>query len=766
MTAPSIAFDDPATDDDAHINLQLTNNDVTSTTVIVELKLPGSSTWIRDGDQIIAGDTTAAYTTDQYLITETETLDLRATNPLGQDSSTITLTGGTIEPPDGRSILLSRSDDTLRYLPVDRAPQTLSLDREHTAMSRWEGTVALRDYDRVEYDYLSPTTEAHIWFRQPRTGDLTYLFRGYFEQIDATFRQSGTRVAGRDVLKKLTEGRTSVTYTGTPTHDALEDYIDTYTDFSANLTQPSPVTLADDQQEQDADTTAEWDAITSLADTDPFDTSGDQLQLAQTNFFLDTTQDMSRSGTTVVTDSSYNEGDAEEFTGSGDSVSGSFTLDYDIPNGNVGFAIRAEATDAPEITFRLDGNDITTFNTGLTSSLVWHFDGTDFSDFAPGGITSGSHTVELAQTGIGGTSIQIDAISIYDTRYSYTFDNTVDGNQLLSGPAVGPTSGTAVELDSIDVGYNITAARIASTWDDTTGNQQLEASNDDGGSYPLSAANSSTLDQSFASSQVGTLGRVRLAFDCYGTRTTQSPTDNYQRQAVSDIQIFLDGNDLSVIDDQTFSRNHFRNILDMAEFANYRVVPVYDPNTLELDVFPKGTEASAEWTTLDSRRRVDTEGYFNEVYVEGRTPDSGSAPTATVSDADEIAAVGETLTLDIKDPELTTEADVKSKARSVLAQVTQAGGVVGEVDIMPTIVRPGYSYPVGEWTVPYGYGTDYGGSYGGGGDDAPVRPLERVNWSVRGGQDAQLDGRLTFQFSREDPLVALRRDTDTTRDVL
>lgn len=768
-TTPTVDGDDG----DAHVTLTLENTADQFVVTFVDYRVtegPNAGTWVQDGSTDLEANETVSYTTGQ--IFTPHDLDFRTRADLGGSvvtSDTVTLADGTLDLPDGRSVLLNRSDELLRYLPVGRAPQALGLELEHTAMSRWDATVALRDYDRVEYDWLSPITEAHIYWKHPRTGNTEYLLRGFFEQLDATLRDSGTRAAGRDVMKKLTEGRTSKTYTAEPTHDALHDYITTETPFSANLTEPSPITLADDQEEQSADTTAEFDTVTSLSATDPFDTSGGQLQLAQTNFFLDTTEDMSRSGTAVDTSNSeYNQGNAEEFTDNGDSVSGSFTLGYDIPSGSVGLAVRLSSTSAPEITFRLDGNDITTFNTGLTSTLTWHFDGTDFNDFAPGGISAGSHTIEVAQTNSDSGSVQLDAVAVYDTRYSYTFDNNVDGNQLLSRPAVAPTDGTTVEFGTIDVGYNIVGARIASTWNDTSGDQQLEASNDDGSSYPLSASNTASLDQSFASSQVGTLGRVRLTFDTYGSgRTTESPTEDFNRQAVQDIQVHLDGNDLSVIDDQTFSRSHFRNILDMAEFANYRVVPQYDPNRLRLDVFPKGTEAADDWVVLDSRRRVDTEGYFNKVHVEGKTPESGPTPTATVEDADEIAAVGETLEFDAGvNPQLTTEADVKSKARSILSQVTNAGGVVGEIDIMPTIVRPGYSYEVGEWTVPYGYGTDYGGDYGGSDDDPPVRPLERVRWRVAGGEDAQLDGTLEFKFSRDDPLTQLRRDTDTTRDVL
>lgn len=741
------------TDGNGILNLDLQNQADVSVSVKVETRIvPGQ--WSEDANSptTIAPTTTIQFNTEQYLTPDN--IDVRAiasTTDASTTSAIDTLTGGTVAIREGVSILLNRSDDTTRQLPLDRSPASVDIDRETNTIGGWGAELPLSKPTQVRADFLDPTTEVHIWHKDPRTDDVEYLFRGFFEALRK--RESGglTEADGRDVLKRLTEGRTVKTYSATPTHEAIEDYITTETAFDAAVTAPTPTTLETDTQVLFVDSTNQWLGAVTLADSDPATIQSGQLQLEQTCWNLNLS-DGTTSGTGLISDSKYAESQAEQFIQSGDSWSDTVTVGYDIPAENARLAVRHESTNAPEITVRLDGTDITTLNTGLTSGLSWKFDTEDFPAFDPGEIAAGDHTIEFEVTSED-ENITIDQVALYDDRWDLNFDNSTDANGHLAGPELypaNPAGGVDIEMDVVNTAGNITAADIDTTWTDTTEAQGIAVSNDGGSTFPLSVANRQPLDQDFPSGSFGTRLVIRLTLSGHGTRTNATPTEDFMGQAVSKVTARVDTNDLAIEDETELRRNHFRNLLTLAERAGYALVPRYDPNALTLAAYPEGTSGVATWRRLDARREDDVRDVYDAVHVEGRQADDGSYPEATIPESPPTDAA----VFDDKDPTLTSDKACESKARRELTARQNAGQTTGEVTIVPEQVLPGKSYPVEGWDP----------------DNPPEQTLQRQRFQYGISEDGTptLTGRLEFSGSRivRDALVEGRRETDRTKDAL
>ena len=118
-----------------------------------------------------------------------------------------------------------------------------------------------------------------------------------------------------------------------------------------------------------------------------------------------------------------------------------------------------------------------------------------------------------------------------------------------------------------------------------------------------------------------------------------------------------------------------------------RNVESYEPGALVRE---------ATWTSTDDDSTGDVTGYANHVIVKGGIRSDGTRPRAEAEDAAEIDAVGRE-TWPITDHTLTTQADCQARADTELAERLNADTFSGSIEIIPSLVLPGYRYQIPEW---------------------------------------------------------------------
>lgn len=267
------------------------------------------------------------------------------------------------------------------------------------------------------------------------------------------------------------------------------------------------------------------------ADTTPLVAQNGAFELLQTGFFREAED---AGSTSTVSDSTYSAGEAAEVTDLADDISFTFSTDYDIPAANVGLEVRLNATNGthPPFDLLVDGETVTSiFADSLNDGVQW---------FGSSGIrttlAAGSYTAELDATGTGGGSMEVDALFVYDDRYSYFFDNAVGANGYLAGPQLYPEQ-IAYDLATEPLDQPATSATVEQTWNSTSDNQYVEISL---GSATTRADNSDTATVSVAREDAAEEVSVRVRLSRRGDRETESPTTGFAGQIIDDHTISVD----------------------------------------------------------------------------------------------------------------------------------------------------------------------------------------------------------------------------------
>lgn len=615
---------------------------------------------------------------------------------------------------------------------------------------------ALADFD-AELPYLRSISdrlldEARVY---NDAGDL--LFRGYLKEADWDQERGVVRINGPGIADDLRDTAIEVSYSRTATHDAIQDVWDAHTGFDATVREPSLTERVTDAELQDAPTDDSFGSITSLADTDPFLVDGNgHLSQAQTAFGFEAENDPGTGGT--VTGSQYSDGEAGRFEDVNDIASYSFTTDHKIPQDDIGVGFRYELESGndfdgqPEIELNLNGENVfTALEDASQAGPGWQGPG-DNTGYS-GDLPADSHTIEIATNTGNSPGINIDYLVVYDARYTpdlNTFDNTTDANGYLSDPPLYPTAATADFVQETTT-FNVTGITVNSTWNDTSGSQAIEVSADGGNSYQ-GVTNGTTVDESYPNN-AGTTVDARATFSAYGSRTTATPTDDFQPQVLQDWRLGYDGNDLSVIDDDTFRGTPLRVLQRLHEKADYRFVIDHAATdgggnlTKSVESFLTGDETKpADWAVVNRQPRLSFQQYANHVTIYGALQTDGSRPTALATDDGEIAQYGQESYSAIR-PDLTTIDAVKSEARSTLRKKVGERTQKGTLVVLPTNILPGYERPV-DW---FADGT------------TTNSPLERVTFSESG---EQLRGRLKFNLENDVTGTVIEQSLaiDTTRE--
>jgi len=292
---------------------------------------------------------------------------------------------------------------------------------------------------------------------------------------------------------------------------------------------------------QDATDQSGFEAIVSPAETEPARVNNGQLEHLQVCFHQDARNDAVDDNRGVANDAAYVDGQAAFYSDAANFSEFQITPEYDIPAEEFGLQFRIEAfdTDSIDVNVLLDGETLNDqpmpWNTGALVGLDWYNIGffttkTDPSFDLEAGTT---YTLRFEVDTDAGGSAAFDRLSVYDERYEgqLTFDNTVDGNQQLSGPQLYANE-TPVSLSQTATRRDVTEAKIDSTWNDTSNGQALELAIIDG-SFETTT-NSETASISVSDADADTTVESRVVLSRFGTDGTETPTQGRQGQVVSE----------------------------------------------------------------------------------------------------------------------------------------------------------------------------------------------------------------------------------------
>ena len=492
-----------------------------------------------------------------------------------------------------------------------------------------------------------------------------------------------------------------VTYSQIALADAIRDAWGR-TEFSNVTVKDEPTEVVeDDVLLQLGDDNTSWSSNTTLDDTQPILVEDGNLKLGQVGYFAEAETSSGAGGT--VSDSPASDGEAVSFFEDFHSTTYTFDLDYTIPAENVAVGFRIRNPFDPDDDGTFEGSIIELTIAGDNVGPVAGNKSDDNYSWSQetgysGGDISGSVdvTFDAVTNAPSGAANYLDAVFLYDDRFSYTFDNTTDSNGYLSGPELYPHTKT-IQTNDEPTDLNINSLSITSTWTDTTGNQSLGVSNDGGQTF-LTENNTQTIDKTFNGG--GRTAKAQFTLDGYGSRTTASPTEDYLGQEIDSYELRADLDNLTVIDELELTNNHFENLQTLHSFGNYLwTIEHSDADIADIVVYSyqEGDETrpspSAYTDPISKTATIDTRNYFNELFFYGAKNDNDEYPHVQVFDQDEINDVGKTISATLHDPNVTTFAGARFRANALLAELTDENNRKGEITIplRASVTHPGYA---------------------------------------------------------------------------
>ncbi|NHN40532.1 fibronectin type III domain-containing protein [Halorubellus sp. JP-L1] len=532
---------------------------------------------------VLAPDTTA-YTDTALVPGETYRYKVRVrTEHVFADSGVEEITAGSIgleqgrvpasgwhvelEHPDGRTVRPTVAGDperspALNGLPTVRIP--VEDDRDWTA-SGWE-QAAMRVWHDGRREPIDEVTDIDV-----DVGEATAVLEG---------------VGGTEL-----EQTVEVSVDSQPGHDLATDLITDNTPYAANVDDPASNSQGETLM-QAADSSADFSGVTTLSSTDPVVIEGGELALAQSCWVTEGENATVQGGGNIPLSGASN-GAVHQLDAAGEYLELDFDVDYRVPASAIAVAVRMwEDSGSPAWTAYLNGDPIDTVSGGVGINKDWDFldgstfdgDGYDGPDLTPGG---NPHTFRLeVDSAASDEELFVDVIAPHDSRFSYTFDNTLDSNDALAGPEKKPDEFDVV-FDVATSVYSVTDGRVVLEMDDVSGAQAVAASND-GGSTWTEASNTETLDTTFGSA--GSSIRARVTLSRYGSSST-TPTQGTQGQAIDSINVYAELEDIPVVENRRLEGSLVDVLSEIARDGDY--IWEYRRNA-------DGTE-SVEWTQPGQR---------------------------------------------------------------------------------------------------------------------------------------------------------------------
>lgn len=616
----------------------------------------------------------------------------------------------------------------------------------HSALSNIDIEASGMPEDIRRYSTFFAPFELRVAFPNDSSRSSERIFKGRLVEVEQSGSSAITtlRTVGRLIKLEKSDGFRE--FADIRAYEALRTYIQEETPFGVVVEDDPGTVVVDDGVAFEADTQTDYDELLAgaIPDDKPIDYRDGRLIPLQSSFLFEAE---AGNGATPISGSDYSGGDAAQFSFGGATSNGhTISLDYRIPSGDASIVVRGERPGTFVTTdITIDGNTVET-NYTVPSTLSWGQTAVDFE------LTPGNHTIDIEANTVSDDDpdSRYDVVGLVDSRYNYTFDNSVhEPSGYLDGPEPYPDA-VAFEWPVIDQETQVSACRITSSWDDTTDTQQVAASPNAGSEY-LTADNSETLDVDFeAQDIIGTDLQIRTT---HGRHSPNGPRDQtprlgYEGQSIGDIEVRFDQISVAIIGPSgtLFAENDLQNIKDLASLARYNFVVDHAGDDDVIEAFPVGFENpdGADWMTVDWDRADGDRDYANRVVARGasKPEEERESPDdlryeAAVRDEDEITRLTNLgLTEDeaeqtttVTDPELSGDAEVQAQAFNELEEVVGLRLPSGSIDIVPAFIPPGYAYPVNEFETVDG--------------ETPSKVLEKVTYSEGYGQDAR--GGLEFE---------------------
>lgn len=635
--------------------------------------------------------------------------------------------------------------------------------KTHTGLSDYDITVqrGLGVHDRVLDE---------LWLEQD---DGTLLFRGLLESVD---EQEGANVSptatlsGHGVGYKLERSSAFIeVLKPTFAQEVIEDFWTNETAFSPTVIDPTPANTITDETAQEASTTAEFENIFSIADSDPLEIGTDQLNLLQSSFTVEAENATDEAiGVTDISDSEYSDGTGIQLGDDGDFVEYEITIDYTVPAGEFDIYWRGDVEDpnVPQARWLLlDSGGSTveesdTTSLGLTG-LEWRSVQNDWGGFDPPELSPGTYTIRFEENDASPPApdylfdvvAPLDSLTRFtggsDATSAYTFDNDNGGSSgYLDGPELFPPSLTEAAT-GVDTPWNITDGILTTTWDNTSNNQaiQLRLSSQTWFPNDGSENNTSSITTDFGD-EVGQTIQGRAIFSRYGSRTTATPQTGFNGQSLSTWEITYDGNDNPIIAaGETFQGSQLEVAQRLHERADMRFTLLHSKDSLPVESYRPGDNVKTlpEVHERSRTNRTDLSGFFNSVEVFGQRDENGDRLSATEKDQASINELGEQY-WSVFDPSLDTEEALQSKARAVLNEKLREREDKGEIEIAPENIPAGFSYD-----NPFN-------------DGSTTIPIEETSYQITLGD---ISGRLVFDFQTGQRLAedigGLRKGTQNAK---
>jgi hypothetical protein len=452
-------------------------------------------------------------------------------------------------------------------------------------------------------------------------------------------------------------------YDNTASDVALTNLVESNTSYTTNVDKITGV--EDTITVQDVTTNAEFtDSIVDIPADKPFEIRNGNLELLQSNFVFEGESSII---STERGDDSYSDGlgtgIVNQFSDTGDQATYSFTPEYDIPASAVSFQTRTDVIDGnndgisktPEIEIRLAGNTIFGPEQLNTSNLgiEWRtFGGTQYSGSDLSAGTTYTLEIEVTDGFTGNTDDELifDVLSVYDNRFSYFFDNTVDEAQgHLDGPELYPDV-SSIETIEEATAFNVVGGSLTGTFNDTSNSQAIELSNDGGGTYPISGSNTSSVSGSFT--DVGGTIRARFTLSRFGTRDGTTPQKGFNGQVVQDYTLDVDVNTRPILLSKSFDNNLIDILTQIADQSDYVYELVWDDQngTIQFDSTRPGLRTSTADPPIESfsfekrqdnlLRKAQISGSSDSVREENFTSNHG---TPVSLNNDNLIEAGETV---------------------------------------------------------------------------------------------------------------------------
>lgn len=437
-----------------------------------------------------------------------------------------------------------------------------------------------------------------VWFdgvRQP------------IEQLDSvdiqTDRTVLTGVGGVEL-----RDRVETNYTISEIHTEADNLIATETSYTPNVDAPQ-TDVDENQQVQTADTTTEYQnlLINSIPATKPVLIENSEVVLAQSAFFLEVEDNWAFAG--AVSDAEASGGSTENLSFDRDDTA-YVNLDYTLPSEALALAIRIRNPEDPDGDGIFEGFGFDTFVDGENMHSfgdVWGASNDDYTWFTQTKSSSDSDasgktsiTIDGSGSDPGDGKTYFDAVVLYDARYTYTLDNTVDSDGWLSGPQLYPDA-EQQQFKDAEIAESVFGGRVESTWNDVSNNQQVELSKDQGDSWKASA-NTDTFETDFATA--GPALRLRITLSRYGTRSTASPTTGFNAQAMDTHTLKADLSDMPIVVNQSYDGSLLSVLQDLAERGDFL-----------FEYRDDGTTKSIEWSQPGQRiadQTPDVASYSSE----------------------------------------------------------------------------------------------------------------------------------------------------------